>query len=677
MVEKILKKIIEIEFSYLFGGAIFVTISWGLLVNSLLPLFGINNPLSSAFVSPVYLLLIPPVIKLAWDFWEALAEDFSSWVTKTLLVLNPIIAVLGVRQLDNMGEATFAVLSVVLVCVNFGLTFLQKGIGESNRKLALYSASISLILANCLRSNYLVGWDIHQEFLVFKLTNLHNIWNINAFRDAYNACLSITILPTIIRNLTGIDQLSIYKVVFPMIISLISVVVYQIGKRLTTGRLAYAGAFAFLLQAQFFTQLPALMRQGIAFLFFGLIIDSLIREDINQKQKNYLVLIFGTGIILSHYSTNYVTLVLLLLAKIVAVLFNKFWPSREKSGSIQFWVLGVLFAVTFLWNVLITETAGGLWQTATKTFSNMGSVFSLENKSDFVKSVFYKRTDTTSIVNDYWKKSLESTKNPQYFEKYRIEPVSLSMGYPKTAKDPVPLYFNIFIPWLFRLTILFGLYTLIREEVKHRNNPTIISLGVAMFSVTGLMIVLPFVSVNYNFERLLQQMLFLLAPISAVGLAKFFELTKFIPVTPFVVILYASYLISTTGVLDHFVYKNGNWMFDNIGEQYYRYYSTEGEVQGINWLKEKTEPGIVLYSDKYSKLRTYAYSDQKFGYISSQLNPLLIEKYGYIFTGLAGTVENAVFAEIAGEAVTFRFPTYFLRSTKNNIYSNLVTRIYR
>ena len=677
MVEKILKKIIEIEFTYLFGGAIFATICWGLLVNSFLPLLGIANPLSPIFVSPVYLFFVPPLIKISWYFWEALVEDFSSLVTKILLILNPVIAVMGARQLDNTGESTFAVLSVVLVCINFGLTFLQKSIGESNRKLAIYSAALSLILANCLRSNYLVGWDIHQEFLVFKLTNLHNLWDINTFRDAYNACLSITILPTIIRNLTGIDQLTTYKVVFPLIISLIPVVVYQIGKRITTNRLAYAGAIVYLLQGQFIGQLPALMRQGIAFLFFGLMVDILIRKDIRGLVRDRLVLILGIGIILSHYSTNYVTLALLLLAKLVSVLFNKFWPSREESGSIKFWVLGALFAVTFLWNVLITETAGGLWQTATRTFSNMGSIFSLDNKSDFVKSVFYKKADTTTAVNNYWKNSLETEKNPQEFEKYKIEAVYLSKGYPKLAKDPIPLYFNVLVPWLFRLTIFFGLFILIREEIKNRDNPTIVSLGASMFAVTGLMVVLPFVSVNYNFERLLQQMLFLLAPISAVGIAKFFEFIKFLPVTPFVVILYTSYLISTTGVLDHFVYKNGDWMFDNIGEQYYRYYTTEGEVQGIKWLKEHTDPGIVLYSDKYSKLRTYAYSDQRFSYISSQLNPILIEKFGYVFSGLAGTVENAVFAEVAGQAVTFRFPTYFLRSTRNNIYSNQITRIYR
>ncbi len=677
MVEKALRKLLKLDFTYLLGLAIFTTISWGLFVNTALSLFGITNPLSTGFVWPIYIFFLFPFIKLLWGFWEMLTEDFSSWVSKALFVLNPIIAVMGVRQLDNTGDSTLAILSVVLVCVNFGLTFLQKNIEESNKKLALYTAGLSLILANCLRSNYLVGWDIHQEFLVFKLTSLHNVWNINAFKDAYNACLSITILPTIIRNLTGIDQLSVYKIVFPLIIALVPVVVYQIGKRMTTNRLAYAGAFAFLLQGQYIGQLPALMRQGIAFLFFGLMVDTLIRIDIDQKNKNFFVLIFGTGLILSHYSTNYITLALLVIAKVVAILFNKLWPCRYESRSIKFWVLGVLFGMTFLWNVIITETATGMWQTVTKTFSNMGNVFSLENKSDFVRSVFYKKTDTTVVINEYWKKGLENTKNPQDFEKYKIEPVSLNMGYPKLAKDPIPLYFNIFIPWIFRLTIIFGLLFLLLEEIKDRVNPTIVSLSVAMLGITALMIVLPFVSVNYNFERLLQQMLFLLAPISAIGIVKAFEKIKILSATPFLIILYVSYLISTTGVLDHFVYQSGNWMFDNIGEQYYRYFSTEGEVQGIKWLKEKTEPGIVLYTDKYSKLRTYAYSDQKFGYISSQLNPPLIEKYGYVFSGLAGTVENAVFADIEGQAVTFRFPTYFLRSTKNNIYSNQVTRIYK
>lgn len=667
----------RLDFVYWVGLFLFGAMIYGLTLNFILPKLGIADPLSTRYIWPIYLLFTPFLYKLIRSIYEWICDSQTPLFLKLMLIINPIIAALGAYHLNNTGDGQLTMISVVLICLTFVFTLFRKGLKGETLKLSLYSSALSLVLANSLRSHYLVGWDIHQEFLVFRLTNAINFWNINTFKDAYNASLSITILPTLIHNLTGISQLTIFRFVYPLLIALIPTVVFLVGTRLVGKKIAYTGAFVFLLQAQFFSQLPAILRQGIAFIFFALLIDSLVRLDINQKYRNILILVFGTGMILSHYSTTYVALAVLLMAKIISIGINKFRLSNEKAVPLSFKVLFVIFGLTFLWNVLITDTAQGFIHTIKQVTENTGRIFSIENKSDMVKNIFYKQSDNTLAVEEYSRKSLETVKNPQDYIRYKINPVFLNTGKPMYISDPIPLYFHVFIPWVFRLSILLGIVVLVIREFRLRQSPLTISIAFSMLAVTVGVITLPYLSVNYNFERLFQQMLVLLAPISAIGFSSMFGWKKWIPVKLLISVVLLSYVVQTTGFVDRLIYENRSWMFDNSGEQYYRYYSTSGEIKSILWLEKNSYPNSSMYADRYSKLRLFAYSDKKFSYISSQINPPLINQDSYVLSGLAGTIGGVVFSEYNNQLLRFSFPEEYLLMRKNLIYSNSITKIYK
>lgn len=672
------KIFLSLEFVYIIGLFIFGVMIYGLIINFVLPKIGFTQPLSFIYIWPVYLIFLFPIIKLVSNINNWIRESINLWPIKLMILINPLLAILGVNRLDNTGDGRLAIISVILVCLVFIFTFLRKDNNEGTLKLAIYSSALSLILANSLRSNFLVGWDIHQEFFVFRLTNIANFWNINTFKDAYNACLSITILPTIIHNLTGISQLTIFRFIYPLIIALIPVIVFLIGTRFTSKKIAYAGAFAFLIQAQFISQLPALLRQGIAFIFFALMIDSLIRNDFTQKYRNLIVLIFGSGMILSHYSTTYIALTLLLVAKSISVLLSKVWLDGKKSTSLSYGIIAILFLSAFLWNVLITNTTDGLFQTFSKVTDNISETFSLEGKSDMVKSIFYQTSDNSTAVINYSKESLKDISNPEEYKGYEIHPVSRNIGKPMKITDPIPIYFHIFIPWIFRIGILIGFIFLVLKEIKKHQNPLVISIGFSMFVVIISIILLPFLSVNYNFERLYQQMLILLAPISIFGFLRLFSLLKKLTYTIPISIILLSFIFQSTGLIDHLVYKTSPWMFGNSSEQYYRYFSTKSEIGGISWLENNVKANSLLYADRYTKLRIGAYLNQKFGYISSEINPPVIEKYGYVFSGLAGSdSNNSVYTEVKNQQLIFSFPHKYLEENRNKIYSNSITKIYK
>src|SRR4029079_19139954 len=63
--------------------------------------------------------------------------------------------------------------------------------------IVLALVATSLLLATSLRGWTITGHDIQDEFLAFRLTNDAQHWSMGAFESAYNACLSVNILPAV------------------------------------------------------------------------------------------------------------------------------------------------------------------------------------------------------------------------------------------------------------------------------------------------------------------------------------------------------------------------------------------------------------------------------------------------------------------------------------------------
>ena len=55
-----------------------------------------------------------------------------------------------------------------------------------------------LLLATSLRGWAITGHDIQAEYLAFRLTNDAQNWQMSSLPSAYNACLSVNILPTVL-----------------------------------------------------------------------------------------------------------------------------------------------------------------------------------------------------------------------------------------------------------------------------------------------------------------------------------------------------------------------------------------------------------------------------------------------------------------------------------------------
>src|ERR1035438_5372395 len=124
-------------------------------------------------------------------------------------------AVLGANLLNNGGGDRFGLVALGGMVATFILLLRwQAQVRDGMTSIILYLLSLALLLMTSLRGWYVTGHDIQKEYQVFQLTAAHGRWDISYLRDAYNACLSITILPTEVAQVAHVDDPYVYKFFF-------------------------------------------------------------------------------------------------------------------------------------------------------------------------------------------------------------------------------------------------------------------------------------------------------------------------------------------------------------------------------------------------------------------------------------------------------------------------------
>src|SRR5258708_7382985 len=200
----------------------------GSVANWIFPLTGIVRPLTLyplLYIFNVFLLIM---LALGYIWSKNTLHRFhvpkisiNKFFTYTLLCIFPILGVFGPLSLNNNGSEFFTmVLFLAIALYIIVLTIFHAKNRPVVYPASLYLISLSLLLMTSLRGWYITGHDIQQDFYVFQLAKQHGFWDMNLYKDAYNACLSITILPTIFATFLKIPDYYIYKIIFQVLFSL-------------------------------------------------------------------------------------------------------------------------------------------------------------------------------------------------------------------------------------------------------------------------------------------------------------------------------------------------------------------------------------------------------------------------------------------------------------------------
>jgi uncharacterized membrane protein len=297
-------------------------------------LFGFAKPLSflpiiGSITSLVIILCIISYLKEVKNV-ESVNDkeliDLKYLITPTALFLYllPFLAIFGTFIINHYNNK----LAIMLLIVIIGIIIYLEATNKISKKyyvLTIIVISISLIFQNSLISPYLGGYDIQREY--FFANYIFNLASWSPFSSSItntigpewlslNSILSVTILPTIYSRVLNLNLLWIYKIIYPLLLSLLPLGLYKIFKDQTSDRIAFLSTIFFVSNYSFFFNMLNLMREIIAEIFLVLFILIIISNK-KSNSKFLILLISIMALTVSHYGIAYLFLFLLVTVYII------------------------------------------------------------------------------------------------------------------------------------------------------------------------------------------------------------------------------------------------------------------------------------------------------------------------------------------------------------------------
>jgi uncharacterized membrane protein len=705
---------------YIIGLSVVFIMFAGLALNWILPALKITDkPLSLHPILISFDILLLIFIFLSYKRNKDLKLELKfpklDIINRTLFILPiifPVLSILGAIILNNQGPNFFTMFMLGGIAVYvFFIVLFRKKLNENIYHWAILMMSISLLLMYSLRSWHISGWDIHQEYQMFLLTKENFHWSMSNFPgNAYNACLSITILPTILSSFLNINDEYIFKLVFQIVFSFVPVIVFLFLKRYTKGIIAFLASFFFMSQWQFSQQMTALMRQEISFLFFALFLIVLFKKNFNSSiKKNFLLIIFGFSIIVSHYSTSYVALSLFIFVYFIWLFFRKTENKKifskvyqklnlKEKGIIKrekYYLGGILvlllFVFNFLWSFQLTGTSNNLIYTFKMVTSNMGKIFKHEMISDQAQlalggSVKTYTMDDVKNYRDNITKEYHTNKtginfySPEKYADYAIRPrYPQSISSPNSTIKLISGYLTKIVGGSLKISILIGTFYLLFFQVKKQKiDAEYIVMSLGSIFLLGIIIIVPYISIGYNIERLFQQNLILLSLPAVLGFLVVFKFlknknTKFL----LIAIIFIWFFLPFSGFNSNIIGGEPKMNLNNFGEEYDRFYTYESEVKSLEWLSKYYNQKDEIYLDVYAILKAYYFSRIEENNTLKDILPSTIDKNAYVYSGYVNTIHKRTFVDYELKLMSYNFPTEFLNQNKNLIYNNGSSEVFK
>lgn len=694
----------------------------GLGLNYLLPLVGVDRPLASL---PTVLAVALALVALA--LWRPTRvpnrSGLTAWVRRvgtsptdlTLVTVSCVALALSVAGAIRLNNAASGLVALIALISWIGLVgwvlFKPDRFSFGTRLVFIFALGLAFLLMTSLRGWFVTGHDIQYEYNVFELTNNLGRWRPGDFRSAYYACLSITILPTMLVQLTGLSGFVVFKIVLQVLFAFCPVILLIICRRAVPDRLAILGVVYFIIFPTFFSDMPFLVRQEMAFLFFAATVMLVRNGTGSRRSRQMWALAMGVGIILTHYSTNYVFLATVFgawLARLalrptlsVIARLPLALPPRIATGKP---VLGLavflpLLVATVVWTGPVSHSGGQFERTFSRVAESLTSAGDQVRSSDTSYSIFSPQevtpderfaafqaqqdADRAEITNDDY---LYPREEVSKFAIQRYETPEVAFTTVGRAMDRAGLSPSVFnkvlrsgIASALQVFIVLGIgLLLIGRTLRKRMNVEFLSLGIAAFGVVAAQVVLPALSVDYGVLRAFEQSLILLAPLLALGCVMTCTVVFRRRAYGASVVVLLAFALSLTGVVPQTL---GGYPvqlnLNNAGQYYDVYYTHPEEVAAMDWLNTVEAGSVVkseISSDRYTSARLQNFTGTK---PLDGIYPTQLRRKSFVFLGTT-TVQNGTVATFfQGDLLTYRYPIQLLDISKSLVYSSGGARIYR
>jgi uncharacterized membrane protein len=469
----------------------------GFLINFILPLLGINSPMTIWPMYFSYLMVICSLIIIYYLRNNNLPIEIHpneknilnrSILNYLLLALLPVYSIIGVLYLDKFGTNKILVTLFVIIALYVAIFYIAKKdkyvYNHNFNSFALYCISLALLLHYWLPTQYLVGFDVHGEYYFANLVNIKGYWSANLLGN-YNSVLSTTILPIYFVKFMNIDLTIVFKLITPIFFASVPVVLYNLFCLEFDNRLAFLASFYFLSFYKYFTL--SSFKEQIGQLFLVLFLITLFNKTIPAFKKTLLTIIFSISLIISHYALSFIMIFLLLFTFIYSKLVTKIEKDRHNKDTLltdTFLIIFIVIAIT--WSIYISSSSG------------FNSIVAIAN----------------TIISTFMKDFLSmNTMDPLVITALGG---SLNSIWRQTERIIFYITFLFIIIGVSRIVLydrLFKKKTIAVNEISLENE----GLAISCVIILGLCIIVPYFASYLNMDRFFQISLIILAPFCILG----------------------------------------------------------------------------------------------------------------------------------------------------------------
>lgn len=668
------------------GCGVVVLLTVGGFANAVLPLVGVDAPLRRLPLVVLYDLAVAGLATVAAARVQGPSAAGAAWAgvgrrDRALVGVAgflPVAAVGGARLLDN-GYGNALAVGTVVACAVYAVVAVTVARHPVVLPGAIFGIGLALLLGYSMRTGHVVGWDINQELFTYRTTATLGRWEWGSFKDPYNACLSITILPSVVVQLTRIGPEVVFKLFYPLLFAVVPVTLYALARRFTNGRAAFLAAMFFVAQTWFGQQMPALARQEVALLFVALVLLVLFAGVDGRPRRGY-VAVFGVAMILSHYSTTFLFLLTAVAATLLYVLAR---PVARRRGMymrapVPVGVLLSLLVVFFAWGSVCTSSTGSLSTTVRGLGANLPALLAPSALGSAAEQLTFQppKTNTQADVDAYYAK-VTTTSAASGIDLY---PASTYADYRPRAQDAPEVAGNAG-PMLLLLRAL--------KVVANVGVPLIAALAFALRArrkadigmallvmstvpVFALMLLSPVLKTDYNLTRLyMQGLLLLCVPIAALVFGFVARPVRLVALAVSVALL----LMYLNGVTNQLFGGPALLTFNNKGLDYELYAIDDAESAAARWLAADRDTGRAIYADEIATFRLQSQGGIK-GAIFDVVPPA-IEKGAYVYLSDANVTDGVTYHRSGSSVMRFNAPSGFLDANKDLVYSNGHSSVYR
>ncbi len=632
----VLMVVLSIVLNILFGIGVSIMGLW----------VGIDKPLSVSFFPFAYMaiLLIMTLITYLVNRGKTYTIEIPAvtriiWANVFIPILLLCLSIGAMKCINTTGNGILIIVYLVSVIgYVLYLIFSRKKIPDGIYPYAILFIGLSFSLLIGLKTDYIIGNDVYMEKFIFDSTFTNGYWAMYV-SNILDTCLSVSVLPTIYRIFTGLSGDIIFKTLYPLLCSVMPLIVYLTCKHFTKNSpYSFLGALFFIGQYNFLA-LSTLPRNSIALIFFIMYILLLVQEELQGRGIKILLLFMTIGCVLTHYSTAYVFFYLLCIVFVIRLIMRLFgikiisrYSIFTEAGIIVFMAVSILYWYGYATNIAL----------------NSGISFIVYSLLSLNESFDMGAKDTVAQ-----------------------QAVGIGIFHIPSAMAFISVIIKFIFSWVTIGFSVLGVFLIgFRNKLENTNWKSryfviiFACVGVLVFAYTSA-----YVSTRYGLPRTYFQFAGILALPMILGGIQFAQWLKTNPLIILVLVVLL-FFVGNSGMVDYFA-DRPNILYMVDGREYYEKCIQPDDQKVIEWINQNCDlEKYRIYADSYG--RNFLLSQ---GMVSCEsINILLRQQftYGYAFIRTG----NAKYNALQYNDVSYRTSEIMGRGDNTMLYSSGNASVY-